>query len=147
MQNDASAKYEPTHETWVSCYLEFLGGENRVLDYVKAMVFRPVLQRPVGAAMMAPPASKFARFRLVASHITYGERQHLTGTMAASFSALQLQESAYDATWTPRPPGAKIKFSAPVRAAKMQIRSWLLSRDRRVTPSFGGYEVRLVKPQ
>lgn len=145
MQNDTSAKYEPTHETWVSCYLEFLDADKRIRDYVKAMVFRPVLQRPVGAAMVAPPASKFARFRLVASHITYGERQNITGAMTASFSALQLEESAYDATWIPRPPGAKIKFSVPVRATKMQIRSWLLSRDRRVTPSLGGYSVNLVR--
>jgi len=141
MQNDASEKYELTHETWVSCYFEFFDENKHFLDYVKAMAFRPSLERPIGAAMVAPPGSRFARFLLVASHIIYGDRKKITERMSASFSALQLEESAYNMTWTPRPAGAVIEFQMPVRATRMKIKSLLLSRDRLVSPSFSGYSI------
>ena len=141
MENHVPSHYEPTHQSWCSVYLEFLDGQGRFLEYVKAMVFRPTLGRPLGAAMHAPPEARQARFRLVASHISYGDRGGMTGPMRVHFARLQLEESRYDPTFTPRPAADRITFDPPLSGHRIQIRTLLLSRDPEVTPSFGGYEL------
>jgi hypothetical protein len=140
MQNDVPAHYEPTHQAWVSAYLEFYDKDMRFLDYCKAMAFRPTLDRPVGAAMHAPKGARYACFMLAASHISYGDRSAMEGPMRAYFDALQLEESDFDPTFTPRP-GGHVTADVPTGAEKMEIRTFLLSRESGVSPSFAGYEI------
>jgi len=138
MQNDVPAHYEPTHQAWMSAYLEFYNSKGEFLDYCKVMAFRPTLTRPVGAAMRAPRGAHNARFVLVASHISYGEKTGMNGPMHAYFDALQLEESTFDAEFTPRPKD-EIALDVPPDAQRMEVRSFLLSRESHLRPSFKGY--------
>jgi hypothetical protein len=139
MENDVPESYEKTHQAWVSAYLEFYDAKMRFLDYCKVMAFRPKLGRTVGAAMIAPEGSRFARFMLVASHITYGERAGMTGPMKAYFGDLRLEESEFDPTFTPRV--EELSAKVPRGAEKMEIRAFLLSRQDGLSPSFSGWDV------
>ncbi len=139
MQNDVPASYDKTHHAWMSAYLEFYDKDMKFLDYCKVMAFRPTLDRPAGAAMHAPEGSKYARFMLVASHICY-DGQQLAGSMRATFDDPQLEESAFDPAFTPRPSGP-ISLSVPSDAAKMEVRSFLLSREKHLLPSLAGYDI------
>lgn len=138
MQNDVPSHYDKTHQAWMSAYLEFYDKDMRFLDCCKVMAFRPTLSRPVGAAMHAPKGSKYARFMLAASHISYGDRTGMEGPMRAYFDALQLEESGFDPTFTPHA-REEIPAAVPSSAVKMEIRSLLLSRQKRLSPSFAGY--------
>ena len=138
MRNDVPAQYEPTHQAWVSAYLEFYDADMRFLDYCKVMAFRP--EYPAGAAMRAPNGSAYARFMLVASHITYGEKAGMDGSMTATFDDLQLEQSDFVPTFTPRPDGP-ISVEVPKGASKMEVRSFLLSREEPLKPSFERYEI------
>ena len=146
MQNDVPAHYEKTHQAWMSAYLEFYDKDMRFLDYCKAMAFRPTPGRPVGAAMHAPNGSRFARFMLAASHISYGDRTGMDGPMHAYFDALQLEKSDFDPAFTPRP-DADIRLDVPRSADKMEVRSYLLSRQRDLRPSFAGYTIEWSAPE
>lgn len=138
MRNDVPAHYEPTHQAWVSAYLEFYDKDMGFLDYCKVMAFRP--EHPAGAAMHAPKGAAYARFMLVASHITYAERTGMEGPMTATFDDLRLEESDFDATFTPRPDGP-LSVEVPRAATRMEARSFLLSREKSLKPSFERYEV------
>lgn len=142
MQNDADPSYNLTHETWVTCYLVFTDSAGQRIDYVKALVYRPDFKTPVGAAMVAPPLATRAQVVLAASHKSLIFRV-LDKTLTASFSALQVEESAYDRTWSPRSDGLRFPVQTPAGATKLQIRSRLYSRDVLVSPSFAGYEIQL----
>jgi hypothetical protein len=141
MENRASLSYDPTHETWVSCYLEFLDESMKFLDYAKVQVFRPVLDRPAAAAALAPEGTRYARFVIAALHKTYGPNT-LAGSMVALFSRLALQQSTYDGGFRARSPTANLVPSCAPDAVAIQIRSRLLTRDRTVTPSLAGYDIR-----
>ena len=138
MQNDVPAHYEPTHQAWMSAYLEFYDKDMRFLDYCKVMAFRPAFDRPAGAAMHAPKGSAYARFMLVASHISYGERTGMDGPMSAYFDALQFEKSDFDPSFIPRPSGP-ILLEAPPQADELEVRSLLLSRQADLKPTFSGY--------
>jgi len=140
MQNDVPAHYDKTHQAWMSAYLEFYDKEMRFLDYCKVMAFRPRLDRPLGAAMHAPEGSRYARFMLAASHISYGDRTGMAGPMHAYFDALQLEESEFDPAFSERT-GRDISAEVPAGAERIEIRSFLLTREKHLTPAFGGYEV------
>ena len=140
MQNDVPASYEKTHQAWMSAYLEFYDKDMRFLDYCKVMAFRPTMDRPSGAAMIAPKGSRYARFMLAASHITYAEKTGMTGPMRAYFDALQVEESDFDPTFAPRP-ADDINVVIPRGAEQMEIRSFLLTRRKGLSPTFNGYEV------
>ena len=140
MQNDVPPHYEPTHQAWVSAYLEFFDKDMRFLDYCKVMAFRPVMERPVGAAMHAPKEAAYARFMLAASHITYGDKAGMDGPMTATFGELQLEESSFDPTFARRPDGP-VSLAVPREASKMEVRSFLLSREKSLKPSFERYEI------
>ncbi len=139
MQNDVPASYDKTHQGWVSAYLEFYDKDMRFLDYCKVMAFRPALDRPAGAAMQAPERSKYARFMLAASHISYGDREGMNGPMNAYFDAIQVEASNFDPTFTPRTD--EITAGVPRNADQMEIRSFLLTRQPGLTPSFGDYQI------
>ena len=140
MQNDVPTHYDKTHQAWMSAYLEFYDRDKRFLDYCKVMAFRPTLEKPAGAAMQAPKGSRYARFMLAASHISYGDRDGMEGPMHAYFDALQLEQSDFHPTFTPRPNGP-IQIEVPPQAEKLEIRSFLLSRQGDLAPSFAGYEL------
>lgn len=140
MQNDIPAHYDKTHQAWMSAYLEFYDKEMRFLDHCKVMAFRPRLDRPLGAAMHAPEGSRYARFMLAASHISYGDRAGMKGPMHAYFDALQLEKSDFDPAFTPRT-GEDVSAEVRAGADKIEIRSFLLTREKHLTPAFGGYEV------
>lgn len=140
MRNDVPAYYEPTHQAWVSTYLEFYDKDMRFLDYCKAMAFRPAMEHPVGAAMHAPKEAVYARFMLIASHISYGERVGISAPMTATFSDLQLEESDFDPAFTRRPDGAP-SVEVPRGASKAEVRSFLLTREKSLMPSFESYDV------
>jgi hypothetical protein len=137
LQNDVPGEYEPTHQAWVSAYLEFFDQDQHYLDCCKVMVFRPTLDRPAGAAMHAPEGARYARFMLAASHISYGDRSGMSGPMHAYFDALQLDEAEFDPTFSPRPDD--VLLDIPPDAVRTEIRSLLLSRETHLRPSFGGY--------
>ncbi len=140
MQNEVPSHYDKTHQAWMSAYLEFYDKDMRFLDYCKVMAFRPTLDRPLGAAMHAPKGSKYARFMLAASHISYGDRAGMEGPMRAYFDALQLEESDFDPTFTP-PARGEISAAVPSSAVNIEIRSLLLSRQKHLSPSFTGYRL------
>ena len=140
--NRTSPAYDPTHDTWVSCYLEFRNGAGEVLDTVKAMAFRPDPAHPVGAAAFAPPGTRQGTLLLAASHKTYADSSRITGTMTATFRRLQVEESPYDPVWTPRPPDHALQEIIPEGARRMQVRARLMTRDPAISPSFSGYEIR-----
>ena len=138
MRNDIPAHYEPTHQAWVSAYLEFYDKDMRFLDYCKVMAFRP--EYPAGAAMHAPKESAYARFMLTASHITYGDKAGMDGMMTASFDDLQLEESDFDPAFTPRPDGP-ISVDVSRGANTVEVRSFLLSREKGLKPTFEEYQI------
>jgi len=140
MENRAFVNYDRTHDTWVTCYLEFYDAQGVFLDYVKTQATRPVFERPVGAAMIAPPNAQFARFVLVAAHTSFAPNP-IDKTMSARFGALWLEESTYDPAFETRPSGWTLSPPADPDATALEIRSRLLSHDRVATPSFGGYEI------
>lgn len=140
MENRASPSYDPTHETWVSCYLEFFDESMKFLEYAKVQVFRPVLDRPAAAATIAPAGARYARFFLAALHKTY-DGNELAGSMVALFSRLTLQESSYDPTFRARSRTTDIVPGCTPDAVAIQIRSRLLTRDRTTTPSLAGFDI------
>jgi hypothetical protein len=140
MENRASPHYDPTHETWVSCYLEFLDADLRVLDHAKAQVFRPRLEHPVAAAALAPPGTRYGRVLLAALHRTYGPEQ-LDGTMTALFAGLKVARTSYDPAFQPRPPQRSVTLPREPGAVGVQVRTRLLTRDPQVQPSYSGLVV------
>lgn len=145
MENEVPEHYDKTHQAWMTAYLEFYDKDMHFLDYCKVMAFRPAMSRPAGAAMRAPEEARFARFMLVASHITYGDKEGMNGPMRAYFDSLQLEKSAFDPTFTPRPSGS-IPLGIPKGAMRMEIRSFLLTRDKSLCPSFAGYRMEPINP-
>ena len=142
MANETSPHYDSTHDAWMSCYLEFLDEAGTVLDFAKAQVFRPRLDRPVAAATIAPRGAVRGRILLAAMHKTYSSKV-LDGTMKGLFSALRVARSSHDASFEPRPPGRQeVLLRLEPGTAGIQIRTRLLTRDPNVHPSFLGLTVR-----
>jgi hypothetical protein len=126
MENRADPAYDRTHHTWLSTYLEFLDAGGQVIDHVKVQSFRPVLARPSGAAIVAPPGAVAARFLLAALHKTYAP-EPIDKTMTALFAELRLEEATYAIGASSRAP---VQALAPDPAATgVEIRARLLRRD------------------
>ena len=140
MENRASAEYDSTHDTWVSCYLEFLDGSMRVLDHAKAQVFRPRLEHPVAAAATAPPGSMYGRFLVAGLHKTYSAKK-LEGRMTAVVGGLRVASSSYDPSFQPRPAQRSVALRRQPGSVAVQVRARLLTRDPGVQPSFRGLAI------
>ncbi len=58
----------------------------------------------------------------------------------ATFRSLEVRSSA-PPVFAPQPPIDRVALPAPVAARRIEVRSFLLSADPKLTPSFDGYEV------
>jgi hypothetical protein len=139
MENRAAASYDRTHQAWMSTYLEFLDAGGRVIDHVKVQTFRPVFERPVGAAIVAPAGAVAARFMLVASHTSYAP-EPLEQTMTALFGSLRLEESTYQLEATHR--ASSLVMVPDPDAVATETRTRLLTDDPAVAPSLGGIQLK-----
>jgi len=85
---------------------------------------------------IAPALTKAPRLRLLLQAAqTAGQGG------SATFHEVELAACDPPPAFTKRPPPERIPFPRPMRAEQLEIRSFLLSADPRVTPSFGGYVI------
>ena len=60
---------------------------------------------------------------------------------SATFHAVELRSCGRAPQFVRRPPVAEVRLAKPVEAKRVEIRSFLLTADPKLTPSFNGYEL------